>query len=1008
MARLHHKMSRAFGCLALLMLGGALSVFAQERRAGWITGKVFDVKTREPLQNVNVFLTNTQLGDATDREGYYEIRDVPFGMYELTVSMIGYKVEARQVRVDSPVKHIENFYLSPRVLEGEEVIVTAMDPAARARFMKIFLRVFLGSSHEVLNCRLLNPEAVKLAYNDTTQTLLAFAYDPLLVENRATGYRIHFLLDHFRCTIDGTQLSFTFKGRAHFKELEPRGEVEREAWERNRLIAYHGSLRHFLTAIAAGRLYESGFNIVHTNRPTPVTALDIPKRKVRLNDILSPMPNPALRRLQFDDYLEVSYTLEGDVQTSWLQLNQGYALLDTGGTIIEPFDPTTVHGAWAYESLTEMLPRDFHPKHEAKTRPSYIADSRDYFQEGQELALAGKWEPALRSWETGSRIFEIQRKFNPKLAISFIETATANNAREYYEEACRIYYRMLDFTDVKAHKTEIIDEVERIAPLLEDEQAERWRRMARREEPELLREIKAFWLQKDPTPTTLLNERLIEHWERIAYARANFTKTKAPPYGTDDRGIIYVKYGKPDRSRALTLGIHEGIMMQWATKRDPIGQVLNALIEVGEPAATDPRQERTELRKTINKFNYFPDCEVWAYHDQLENRNVIYLFGPRGGKGSFGLRSGLEELIPDDAFHRIRTGEFRGLLPGALIQLMFYHELAAFDASFAERLNELEQAWERADVRSDFSPSISYLKSLRMQFKTRDEHDSPRLYAPKEQSDLDRKVRRVELTTIQSRILERNVPKLLFIAFAQPQILQAIRQNSDTTKLAPLSQDSLQFSLILRDSRLNTIRRIHAAPFGKEDLTTVVSITHDRNYCHYTFAIHSATGDSTLLTTRDVSQPYTIGQNHATLLPPLDSRPDKLELSDLIIGLLPPPAYDIRRLPIPIIPARHIWRGDPMQVYLEVYHLQPDKGGIGRFNLAFRVTRLQEKNGRLERREVISSAFDSQSTSETAREHFGVSVENLEAGRYELEVEVRDKQSGQKKRRQVVFDIRER
>lgn len=56
--------------------------------------------------------------------------------------------------------------------------------------------------------------------------------------------------------------------------------------------------------------------------------------------------------------------------------------------------------------------------------------------------------------------------------------------------------------------------------------------------------FKIFWKQRDPDPSTPENERLMEHFRRVKFARENFHFT-APPY-YDDRGKIYIKYGPPD------------------------------------------------------------------------------------------------------------------------------------------------------------------------------------------------------------------------------------------------------------------------------------------------------------------------------------------------------------------------------------------------------------------------------------------------------------------------------
>ncbi len=58
--------------------------------------------------------------------------------------------------------------------------------------------------------------------------------------------------------------------------------------------------------------------------------------------------------------------------------------------------------------------------------------------------------------------------------------------------------------------------------------------------------LKRFWLSQDPTPATLTNERLVEHYERLLYAREHLSYPGS--LGYDDRGKIYIKYGPPDET----------------------------------------------------------------------------------------------------------------------------------------------------------------------------------------------------------------------------------------------------------------------------------------------------------------------------------------------------------------------------------------------------------------------------------------------------------------------------
>ena len=57
--------------------------------------------------------------------------------------------------------------------------------------------------------------------------------------------------------------------------------------------------------------------------------------------------------------------------------------------------------------------------------------------------------------------------------------------------------------------------------------------------------IDRFWRRLDPSPLTKANERLIEHYRRVAYARRYYGQGEFP---WDDRGEVYVRFGKPDHT----------------------------------------------------------------------------------------------------------------------------------------------------------------------------------------------------------------------------------------------------------------------------------------------------------------------------------------------------------------------------------------------------------------------------------------------------------------------------
>lgn len=81
---------RAFATLALL-LGILTLVHAQAPLNGTLTGVVIDESTKETIIGANIILMGTDLGTATDFDGFYSIPNVPPGKYSVQVSYIGYE-----------------------------------------------------------------------------------------------------------------------------------------------------------------------------------------------------------------------------------------------------------------------------------------------------------------------------------------------------------------------------------------------------------------------------------------------------------------------------------------------------------------------------------------------------------------------------------------------------------------------------------------------------------------------------------------------------------------------------------------------------------------------------------------------------------------------------------------------------------------------------------------------------------------------------------------------------
>ena len=104
---------------SLIFISG---VFAQT--TGKISGNITDEDTKEPLIAANVIVKDSNLGAATDVDGYYSIVNIKPGLYTLVVDMIGYKqLVLENVRVSVNRTTTIDASLSPTVIQGETVTV---------------------------------------------------------------------------------------------------------------------------------------------------------------------------------------------------------------------------------------------------------------------------------------------------------------------------------------------------------------------------------------------------------------------------------------------------------------------------------------------------------------------------------------------------------------------------------------------------------------------------------------------------------------------------------------------------------------------------------------------------------------------------------------------------------------------------------------------------------------------------------------------------------------------
>lgn len=96
-------------------------------QTGVITGKILDIKTKQPLLGVSVVVLEKNIGAPTDENGIYRITNVPEDIYKLKISYVGYKT---YIETDVRVTRDKSTYVKEIELEEAPVVGNEVEVVA--------------------------------------------------------------------------------------------------------------------------------------------------------------------------------------------------------------------------------------------------------------------------------------------------------------------------------------------------------------------------------------------------------------------------------------------------------------------------------------------------------------------------------------------------------------------------------------------------------------------------------------------------------------------------------------------------------------------------------------------------------------------------------------------------------------------------------------------------------------------------------------------------------------
>lgn len=343
-----------------------------------IKGQVFDVDSGLLLGGVNVYLTNTTLGDASDNSGKYQIRNSPPGNYNMVYHFIGYEQMVRNIDIGLKDTLVIDMGLTYTHYELDTLIVEDKRDRTWERYLERFIQHFIGSSNnaqqtQIMNAEMLDFETIRFGVYD------ASSQHELHIVNEALGYESFVSLEHFEWNLSqDTGRAFYY---VRMNELKTNDEAQKKEWERRRSATYNNSIRSFFKGLLHAvdhqpedeRRYRRGlrtfYEFYYNNNRYNILNGSIQKiedeRRLELNRPKEGQYDVFGFKFNLNLAESPLSIISGGGEVSYLDYQNRSAreyifILDQNGHLLNPLD-VTLGGYWAKYRFADFLPINFIP-----------------------------------------------------------------------------------------------------------------------------------------------------------------------------------------------------------------------------------------------------------------------------------------------------------------------------------------------------------------------------------------------------------------------------------------------------------------------------------------------------------------------------------------------------------------------------------------------------------------------------------------------------------------------
>lgn len=242
---------------------------------GWmmaqtLTGVVLDHKNDEPLPGATIYIDGTTRGTITDAHGNFSIE-----LTDTSPPVIFRYVGYEQLSLDQPNRYSRVTVKLKELVDNLDEVVLYKPIFTQKQKYEAFIREFLGSSEAALDCKILNPDVIRLDYDPKEKLLKAYASEPIKIVNTYLGYELDYTLFDFELSFTRVslrprdQVQVYIAGTTFFKDISGGTEM----FLNRRREYYKGSKMHWIRSIYSNSLRNNGFKLIQRRRSVDASSL---------------------------------------------------------------------------------------------------------------------------------------------------------------------------------------------------------------------------------------------------------------------------------------------------------------------------------------------------------------------------------------------------------------------------------------------------------------------------------------------------------------------------------------------------------------------------------------------------------------------------------------------------------------------------------------------------------------------------------------------------------------